>query len=65
MFLLVDETSISHYRTKVDRVLIGDWPDTDRIQALVEEWPVIRSGRYQVTTTLNGPAHILRVKVLQ
>jgi hypothetical protein len=44
--------------------LIGDWPDSDRLTALICDWRVIKPGQYAVNTRLNGPAHIMRVKVL-
>jgi hypothetical protein len=64
MFLLVEEGKESRYWPKVSRVLIGDWSDTDRLLALLEDWRVIKPGQYAVNTRINGPAHIMRVKVL-
>lgn len=64
MFLLVDEDNESRYWPKVPRVLIGDWPDSDRLLATVEDWKVLRPGRYAVDSRINGPAHVLRVRVL-
>jgi hypothetical protein len=64
MFLLVDENNESRYWTKVPRVLIGNWPNTDRLLAMVEDWKVLQPGRYAVETRINGPSHILRMRVL-
>jgi hypothetical protein len=64
VFLLVDEGHTSNFWPKVPRVLIGDWSDTERLLAMVEDWKVLRPGRYAVETRINGPAHILRVRVL-
>lgn len=64
MFVLVDDGNVSNYWNKVPRVLIGDWSDTDRLLAMVEDWRVLKPGRYSVESRINGPAHILRVRVL-
>lgn len=65
MFLVIDEYKKSSYRPKADKVLIGELTAAERIEALVNDWPVIFSGKYQASTTLNGPAHILRIKVVR
>lgn len=64
MFLLVDEGNESRYWPKTPRVMFGDWSDADRLLAMLEDWRVLKPGRYAVETRINGPAHILRVRVL-
>lgn len=64
MFVLVDDGHISNYWNKVQGVLIGDWPDTDRLTAMICDWRVLKPGSYAVETRINGPAHVLRVRVL-
>lgn len=62
MFLLVDKGNESQYWPKTPCVMFGEWPDVDRLRALVEDWKIVRGDRFQVQMSFNG--RHMRVRVL-